>query len=323
VWTALLALALGGAGYAYWKEREGSRRPARIAALEAARDRLRARLALLAKGDPVVATAPQGGVLIGIPDPFASRLVGQVATGFLSQVEIELRDLRVRKAGKVRVKTLLGRMTPGHYALDLRIETLQGLLAAGAPTLRIADAGVGVALPVSITRGEGRARLRFRWDSRGIAGAVCGDFSASVAVSGRVVPHTYPVAGQFALELRGASLVATPRFPDLVIRLKVEPSAESWAEVERIIEARGLRCRTALKLVDLRGTLERLLDKGFNVRVPQRILKPMRFPAALRQSVVLDGRGYDLAIAPRGLEVTPGLLWYAADVTATGAAVPH
>ena len=320
--ATLLALALGGAGYVYWTEKEAVKREAHIATLEATRDRLRERLGRLREKDPLVASAPEGGVLIGIGEGFGSQLLSQATTGFLGQVELVLKNLKVHKAGRVRVKTPLGRMTPGHYVLDVRIEEVRGILEPGPVKLDFGRGRADVSFPVRVARGEGRARLRFQWDSRGLAGAFCDDFTVTTRVGGHVRPRTYPVEGSFDLSMAGGTLTAVPRFPDLVVNLEVEPSEESWAEVERVLGRRSLKCRMALKLVDVRQALERLLDKGFKVRVPQKILKPVRFPVGLRQSVVLEGRTYDLAVTPRALRISPKRLWYGADVTAEAAGAP-
>ncbi len=284
--------------------------------LERVRDGLRAELAGLIANDPRLSEAPPGGVLIGAPAPFTSRLAHQLVGGLLEHTEIHLTDLRVRKKGSVRVKTLFGRMTPGEYSLEVRVSEIRGRLGADEPEIHYEDDRARVSVPATIREGRGRATIRFRWESKGLAGLACGDVDVTEKVEGRVVPRTYPVDGALELVLEGDTVTAVPRVPDLEIRLAVEPSKASWRAVDRILESQGLRCRTALKLVDVPKALEGLLGRGFKVKIPGRIFKPIRLPAGFRNSVTLEGTTYALAIEPRGLEAVQDVLWYGADLRA-------
>ena len=173
----VVVLAVGLAAGFEWR---AWRREGRLAALERTRDALRAELASLRARDAVTGAAPEGALLVGVPERAGAEIVRHLAAGFLKHVEVELRDLRVRRSGPVRVKPLVGRMTAGVYALDLRIHEVTGVLEPGVPRMRYEGGQVGLDLPLRIARGEGRATLRFRWDSKGVAGAVCGDFAARI-----------------------------------------------------------------------------------------------------------------------------------------------
>jgi hypothetical protein len=317
-WKRLLVLLLFAAaaagGARVWLEVRARRKAERIASLERTRDGLRARLVALSAKDPVVASAPDADVLVGVPAAVAMDLLGRITTRLVRQLEVELRDVDVHKAGFVRLKTFLGGTTPGSYRVDLRIHEVSGTLEPGAPKLDLRGERVGVALPVRVARGQGRATLRFRWDSRAIAGAACGSFRARIPVTGRVVPRTYPVSGSFTLELVEGTLVATPSFPDLKVNLQVEPSPETWKALDRVLAQRSLQCRAALKLVDVPALMRRLLDRGFNVKVPPNVVAPFRLPAGLRREVRLGARTHVVQMTPRQLSLTPGVVWLGADV---------
>jgi len=317
----LLAAAAAG-GVRGWLEVRARRRAERIASLEMTRDRLRAVLLSLSAKDPVVASAPDAEVLIGVPAAVATDLLGRVTTRLVRQLDVELRDVEVHKAGLLNVKTLLGRMTPGSYRVDLRIHEVSGVLEPGAPKLDLRGERVGVALPVRVARGQGRATLRFRWDSRGIGAAACGDFRARIPVSGRVVPRTYPVSGSLALEFVDGALVATPSFPDVKFKLQVEPSPETWQAVDRVLGQRSLQCRAALKLADVPGLLRRLLERGFTVKVPPKVFRPFRLPASLRRTVRIGERTHLVGMTPRQLSLTPDIVWLGADVKDEPGAAP-
>jgi hypothetical protein len=309
----LLLLLAGGAAYGWrlWQ------RESRLAGLTETRRVLREELAALRDRDPLMASAPAGAILVGLPEEVGAGLLGHVTGGPLRQVDLELRNLTVRKSGSVRVKLLFGRMTAGTYALDLRIQEIHGVLEPGAPKLSYAGGRVGIEIPVHVARGEGSGTLRLRWNSKGVANAICGDFAARIPVAGRVVPRTYPVKGSFGLELREGTLVAVPSFPDLAVNLKIEPSPESWQALDRVLGERGFQCRAALKKADLPALIRRLLDKGFGVKVPQKIFRPLRLPAGLQTELEMSGERFAVRVTPRELKVTPHVVWYAADLEAT------
>jgi hypothetical protein len=318
LWLLLLAV-LGGlvSGGLWW--REASRRT-RIARLEATRDALRRRLADLRARDPLIAALPRGNIAIGVSQAAGEDLISRLAIEILGQVELELRDLRVRKEGQLRGKVLFARMSPGQYDLDLRIHEVRAVLGAEKPTLRFEGRKVELAQPVRVVSGQGRATVDFRWDSRGIASAFCDDFDARISVDGGVVPRTYSATGSIELRLEDGAIVAVPSFPDLELRLQVEPSARTWAAVDRVLQERGLRCRTALKLVDVPARLRELLSKGFKVRVPGSVFKPFEVRAGLRRDITLRGETLALDVAPRELTTAPGFIWYGADLAVAGAA---
>ncbi len=300
------------AGAFVWLALRESGRAERIFSLEKARDELRGRLLALRGKDPVLASAPDAEVLVGVPEGVATEMLGRIASRLVHQVEVVLRDLDVHKAGELHTQGFV--KTPGRYRVDLRIHEVTGLLELGTPRLDFRGDRVGISLPVKLVRGEGRATLRFAWESHGIAGLACGDFRARIPVSGRVVPRTYPLSGAFALDLVDGALVATPSFPDLKVNLRVEPSPETWTAVERVLSERSLQCRAALKLVDVPALLRRRLERGFDVKVPPRVFKPLRLPAALRSEVTVSGRARVVLTAPRELALTPKVVWLGADV---------
>jgi hypothetical protein len=317
---ALLALLAAGAGALLgWRAWQ---RESRLAGLREERRVLAQQLEALAVRDPVAGTAPDGDVLVGVSERAGASLLGHLTTGLLQRVEVNLRNLTVRKSGSVRVKLLVGRVTAGSYALDLRIREIHGVLEPGSPKLSYAGGRVGVELPVRVAQGEGRGTLSLRWNSKGLTNAICGDFQTRIPVHGTVVPRTYPVEGSFGLELSEGVLVATPSFPDLKVNLRIEPAPETWSAFDRVLGGRGFQCRAALSKADVPGLVRRLLDKGFNVKVPERIFRPLRVPAGLDRNLELEGTTYHLRVTPRALKVAPHVVWYAANLEATRAS-PH
>jgi hypothetical protein len=249
----------------------------------------------------------------------ASDLLSQGVSGFLDQIEIVLANLTVHKNGTVRAKTFLGTVKPGAYTVDVTLEKVRAVLQPGEPKIAFQGNRVQLEVPVTLAHGEGRAQIRFKWDASGISQAVCGDFDAAATVTGRVRPDTYRVKGNYELSVQKGQVVAVPRFPDVMLHLVVEPSNESWTSVDQIVNAQSVQCRTALKMIDVRQMLAGILAKGFEVRIPHAILKPIQVPAGLEQALQLEGKSYVFNVEPRGLSLDAGMLWYGADVKAGAA----
>ncbi len=304
----LLLLALGLAGLLWWQEAED------LAALEHARDELRERLTRARAADPRLAQAPDADVLIGMPVGFTSALARQLTQGLLDQVQISLRGIRVQKEGVVKTKVLLSTIQPGHYALDLTLHEASAVLKPGAPRVDFQGKRLGVSVPVTVTQGQGRATAKFAWDSQGLGKVVCEDFNLTQPVAARVVPRTYDVKGAFVLSVEGGALVARPDFPDIVLRVGIEPTEETWKAIGEEIEKRSWICQAVLKKVDVPKLLRDWLAQGFEVPIPRSLFKPIRLPAAVQQSVTFEGKPYALGVRFFDLRLTPYILWYGANV---------
>jgi hypothetical protein len=275
---------------------------------------LRARVERGLRRGGSVADAPESTVLVGVPARVAERVGAEVVTGFLREVTLSLHDLKVRKEDEVRA-TILGRRTLGRFTLALAIAEDRARLRPGKPRLSFARDLVKVALPVTIAEGSGRGRLRFQWDGRGMAGAVCGDLDTTLQVAGTVVPGTHTLEGAFHLSTEGATIVARPEFGEIKVRVPIEPSNETWNAVDALVGQRGAVCRTALKAADLQEKLRSALARGVAVTIPRNALaREMRFPAAIERPLDLPQRSMHLDVRPSGVVVSPARLWYGAIV---------
>lgn len=318
---ALAALAaLAGAG---WLWLDARRRPdpapsqERLAALRSQRAALQERFRELTSGqrDPGLGDPPQGGLVIGVPASFTRSLVEQLVTGLLAEVRLDLADLEFKKSDEVRGKVLFGMRTFGRYDLEIRVGSVRGLLRPGAPTLGFGRQRIAVTVPVRLAEGAGRAQVRLKWDSKGLANAVCGDFDISRELTASVRPANYRLAGAFEVAADSGAIVLTPRFADLKVRLHVEPTPEAWAAVEDLLRERRALCRAALSRVDVREKLEQVVRAGFEVRVPAKLVQPIRIPAGVQQSLSVQGMDVSLQIVPAALSVGDERLWYGVDVT--------
>jgi hypothetical protein len=317
-----LLVAATAAGLVYLRLRPSALPPppteAELKALLDKRDALQKRLTALvvAQGEKSVAKAPRGGVMIGIPTSFTRSILEQVVTGLFDEMTLTLKNLKVHKAGEVKVKLLLRKKTVGKYVLDVQIHQVQGILRPGKPEVSFGSNRIALSLPVRLAEGKGEADIRLQWDSKGLAAnLVCGDTDVTKSVTGGVIPQDYRLAGAFKIGSSGGAITLAPDFQEeLQVRIFVDPSEQAWQAVEEVMKDQRAGCEATLTKVDLKEILANLVGRGFNVKIPQKVIKPVRLPAGLKQSLEFQGIRLALQVKPTGLLVSGDRIWYGADI---------
>lgn len=262
-WLLAVAATAGGAAVVAVAAVRSRTRPlppptkATLEGLRAEREALQQKLreTVIAKGERSLAQAPKAGIMIGIPTAFTRSILEQVVTGLFSETTLTLKNLRVHKEGQVRAKMLIAKRTVGDYVLDVQIHHVPGILRPGKPSLAFRTNKVDITLPVRIAEGGGNADLRFKWNSKGLAAnVVCGDVDITRSITGGVVPQDYEVRGSFAIAASGEAIVLRPQFPDLAMRIFVDPSEQAWSVVDGIVRDRSKGCEIALNKIDIKET---------------------------------------------------------------------
>lgn len=289
-----------------------------IARLTKERDDLRAKLGELMVKDARLNGMPDTSVRVGVPTSLARTLIERVLGGVADQVTLRLGNLRARKEGTVKKI-----VTIGTYTLDVTVVDVTGKLRTGKPDLTFGGNQVAVSLPITVASGTGRAEVHFTWDGKNVSGAVCGDMDVKREVKGNVKPMTHTARGTLALATEGGQVLARPRFPETRVRLEVEPSKESWASIQALLDEKKGVCGFVLDKVDIPQVIRENLGKGFSVKLPVEKLKPVAVPVGIQQQVEVNGRPLTLAVAVGGLAITEQSLWLGANVrVGTGAAKP-
>jgi hypothetical protein len=306
----LCGLALLAAGACRRRDAASPERlQADIQALERERDTLKSRLGEHVANDPRIAGLPGNGVRVGVPTPLARTLITRVLDGFVDSVTLKLKGLKVHKAGTIK------KVLPiGEYVLDVSIDEVTGHLKPGDAQITFGGNRVGVALPVRVASGTGDATIDFTWDGKNISGALCGDMKIRQVVSGTVKPDSYPVSGTLLLTATERQILAGPKFPVVKVNLKVEPSAESWAAVQKILDDKGGVCGFVLDKVKIPGVLEDLIGKGFDVRLPTEKIKPLAVPVGIAPTLTVRGEPVTIAVKLGTLAITEHMIWLGADV---------
>ena len=254
--------------------------------------------------------------MIGIPTSFTRSILQQVTTGLFDGMTLTLKNLKVHKEGDVKVKALVRRKRVGHYVLDVLIHEVRGTLTPGPPDLRFSEGRVAVSLPVRLAAGTGNADIRLQWDSKGlVANAICGDTDVTKTVTGSVIPQDYVLNGAFRIGSAGEAIVLQPDFrEELQVRIFVDPSEQAWQAVQEVVTAQGGTCQSVLNKIDIQEILGNLVGRGFNVKIPQKVIKPVRLPAGIRQSLEMQGIRVALQVKATGMKVSGDRIWYGANV---------
>ncbi len=281
-----------------------------IAALDTERSALRARLEDLVERDPHLVGMPETPVRVAVPTTLVRDLMERVVAGVADRVTLTLSNIRVRKTGSVRRVVTLG-----DYDLKVTVKQVQARLHAGTPRLTFGSNRIAIALPVGIASGTGHAEVDFAWDGRTIGGPVCGDMHLVPAVTGTVVPRNYRLSGSLHLQATDTEIVVQPRLPRLGVRIDVAPSAESWAAAQKVLDDRRGLCGFVLDRVDVLGAVERLIKRGFNVRLPTEKVTSMALPVAVEPTLLVRGTPVALGIRVGELVITEQAIWLGAHVS--------
>ena len=281
-----------------------------IIALDLERETLRTKLEALIVRDPRLDGMPDAPVKVAVPTTLARDLIERVVAGVADQVTLELRNIRVRRTGTVRRVVTLGT-----YDLTVTVDRVLARLRAGTPRLTFGSNRVAIALPLTLASGTGRATVDFIWDGRTVGGAVCGDMHVTQPVTGSVVPRTYPLSGALHLNATDTEIVVQPRLPRLRVHIDVTPSADSLAAAQKILDDKRGLCGFVLDRVDIMGAVERLIAKGFDVRIPTEKVKAMALPVGVENTLLVRGEPVALGIRVGDLAITEHAIWLGAHVS--------
>lgn len=266
--------------------------------------------------------ADPGEVAVGLKPELINRLVQEATRRFLKRVELDINlGEEVDEGETVKVKGPFGKMiTAGSWKVHVTVKRIQAVLAADPPLVSVAGENrLRVSVPVRAVSGYGTATVAFTWDAQGVTGAACSDFQKTLDVDGNAVPRSYNVTGDLVLAAVGDRIVASPHFPVQKIRVSISPSEATWAKTRATMsELNELgKCGIGMKVLSpdkIVALLNKVLTKGFNIKLPTKIVPTLHFPASVSESVEVEGRQVNLAVKPRTLLITPRAFWYSANV---------
>ena len=301
----------------------GLSRDERLLRLREDYQRLHQRVEGLLAREPLVARTErvEGDMVLAMPAGLVKQIAQEAVGRYFDRVALDLEGIEVTESGEVHADTFLGRVNAGEWTLHVNLLHVRGRLRARNPRIELREGNeTDVALTVLLEEGQGTAALRFQWDSHGVAKIVCRSFETRQEISGRVKPDEYPVRGGFRLVAAQDGVVATPRF-NLAFRVNVELTRESWAKVRAALDKQDAitRCGLGLDPDKLFVRLQELVRKGFVIRLPRKLLRTVKLPAGIEQTVQVQDRRVALAVSQDVLRIGPDGLWYSIDI---GARIP-
>jgi hypothetical protein len=92
--------------------------------------------------------------------------------------------------------------------------------------------------------------------------------------------------------------------------------------VQAILDAKGGVCGFVVDKVDIRGVLEGLVAKGFNVRLPTEKIKPMAVPVGIAPTMKVRDETIRIEVKVSDLAITEHMIWLGADVNLGDAPPP-
>jgi len=282
-----------------------------LARLQAEQDSLRQRAAVLVQADPRLQRLPAGDVVISIPTSFLRTVILQVFDQVAESVTLRLGGIKAHVAKSVKKIVKIG-----DFVVDVDIREVIGKLEPGEPKVGFESNRVALTLPVAVNKGTGKAVVHFKWDGKHLADLTCGDLDITETVTADVVPSSYVIGGTLGLALDGNHVIATPRFPETRIRIRVAPTKQSWATIDRILAEKHGVCGWLLDKVDVPAILRRVVEeKGFNVTLPLSKVKAFRIPAGVSDSLTVKDRVVAVEAKTNLIRIEPDAILYSADVT--------
>ncbi len=293
-----------------------------LADLRARRAALRDTLSALVARDSLLAIArsDSSGLTLALSEEFLASLLQGITTRYLDHVAIDLGPgVEGHGGGDININTPFGRMTLGEWAVAVDVRQFGGVLSAGRPRFEITGPNrVHLEVPVRIQRGSGEMKLRFEWNSRSVFNAVCRDFKTEQIIRGTVLPQEHRVHGDLVLSAAERGIAIEPRLPREKFPISMELDAESWNQVRKTLadQDKLMRCGLLINPDSVIARLQGLGRKGLRFRLPRVFYHTVVLPAGLSRSVRILDSMVEIEATPRQLLLTPGLVWFGADVKA-------
>lgn len=320
--TVLVAAVAVLSAFALSAQRAANRRENdELGALAAHERALRDTLSRMLERDPILtyARSDTSGIVVALSESLLVDILHGVARVYLDRIEVNLSDLQGHGEGGVERPTPIGHRTLGRWSVKVSVNRMSGLLTALDPTVDVTRTNrVHLVLPIVIVRGRGDLTLHFAWNSQGIFNLVCRDFETTLPLSAEVLRQQHDVRGDLVLSAQGDGIVIDPEFPPDHYPISMTLNDESWKRIRAALEEedRPGRCGLIMNADSVVVGLQRLGISGLKFRLPRAIFRTLRLPASLTPSVQILDSPVDLAVRPHALRLSPGLVWYSAEVDA-------
>jgi hypothetical protein len=290
--------------------------------LRARRAALRDTLNLLVARDPLLTRAREdtSGIVLALSEPLIVALAQEASRHYLDRVEVDLDEVQGHGFGMYDVKApLLGKTRLGEWKVEARVDTLRGVMTALTPSVEVtAKNRVHLAVPMQLQERPGTVTLNFSWDSKSVFNVVCRDWHSTQTLRGHLRSQQHVVRGALVFSATPQGIRADPDFPPERFPLSMELDSASWDRVRDALDEQNklLKCGLLMHPDEIVAKLRVLGIQGLRFKIPRATFRPFVIPVSILQSVRILNSPVDLAVTPHEVQITPDLLWYAADVSA-------
>jgi len=298
-------------------------------------ERLRARRASLRDSlnefvarDPILTMGRQdtSGIVVALSEDLVVALAQKAATHYLDRVDIDLDEVEGHGEGAYDVKMpVVGTRRLGKWHVEVTVDELRSTMSAGTPSVDVKGGNrVHLAVPVEVHEGRGAVTLTFSWDSKSVFNLVCRDWKSRQKLTGRLRAQQHVVRGDMVFSATRQGILADPDFPPVKYPLSMELDSTSWDRVRDALEKenKALKCGLLIHRDEIVSKLRVLGIQGLKFGIPRATFRPFVIPASISESVRILNSPVNLAVTPHELKITPDMLWYSAEVTATKASGP-
>lgn len=320
--TAIALAVLIAAGVAFLRSSGPRKETHNLSKLRERRAVLQDSLAAMAARDPLleIAKTDSSEITLALSEVFLGKLLQEITTRYLDRVVIDLGPgVTGRGKGDLDIQTPFGQMTVGKWKVLVSVRQFGGILGAGEPRFEISGTNrVHLAVPVRIQRGRGEMTLSFEWNSNSIFNIVCRDFKTVQVIRGTVLPQEHIVMGDLILSAADRGIVVDPELPRQKFPISMALDKDSWKQVREALKDQDklLRCGLLINPDSVISRLQKLGEKGLRFKLPKVFFRTVTLPAGVTRSVRILNSSVEIVAVPRGLRISPGLVWFGADVKA-------
>lgn len=295
--------------------------PPRLESLRQADRAFHDRVKAAVADDPVVRqvlASKDTDVVMGIRSGLTQRLLQRVTACYLDQMTLDLEDVEAKAKGDLHQKTFLGKLKVGDWRVELVIDEFRTRLRAQKPSLRVLDDDeIDLDIPVEAQAAPGRASIHFAWDSTGIADLVCKDFELTRTLDARIPRQTHTIGATFRVAGGLEGLKVEPVARRDTIRVTIEVPESSWEVVAEALKTQDTfsRCGIGLDPPKVIADLKARVAQGFDVRLPDKMMREVALPARFERTGRLDNRPIAVTLRSTGFRLTRDAIWTGASIS--------
>jgi hypothetical protein len=264
-------------------------------------------------------------IALALSKTLLTSMIQDVAARYLDRVEIDLKDIEGHGAGPLEIGSPIGGLTVGDWKVNVMAHEITGVLSAGTPAVEVSGTNrIHLAIPVQIRRGQGAVTLAFEWDSRSVFNLVCRDFKIERTIRGSILPQRHVVRGHMLLSASADGIVADPDFPREKFPLGMALTEASWSTLRAALQGQDklFKCGLMINPDTVLARLRVMGIEGLRFGLPRRAFRTIFLPATIARAVRILEAPVELSVTPHQLRISPGLIWYGADIDARRSAGP-